>query len=133
MAERILPRSSTSFSKVSATLTSTWSRKPPISPARTIDTYRRLKTLGCLARAADSEVPFSTSARTWMMTSPRRRLLVCSPRMVRDRSSDSPELIMVANWRENTARSLSLTRPVPGSLTSVLRPAPFSGSIEMGA
>src|SRR4029453_3819664 len=77
MAERILPRSSTSFSKVSATFTSTWSRNPPISPARTMDTYRRLKILGCLARAADSEVPFSTSARTWVMTSPRhgRRLL----------------------------------------------------------
>src|SRR5215218_708711 len=83
MAERILPRSSTSSSKVSAALTSTWSRKPPISPARTMDTYRRLKVLGCRARAADSEVPFSTSARTWTITSPRRRLLVCSPRMVR--------------------------------------------------
>jgi|GEM_PF-4934122 hypothetical protein len=53
--------------------------------------------------------------------------------MVRARSSDRPELIIVANWRENTARSLSLTRPVPGSLTSVLRPAPFSVSIEIGA
>src|SRR5215211_3242875 len=71
MAERILPRSSTSFSKVSATLTSTWSRNPPISPARTMDTYRRLKILEWRARAADSEVPFSTSARTWMMTSPK--------------------------------------------------------------
>jgi hypothetical protein len=98
-----------------------------------MDTYRRLKTLGCLAMAADSEVPFSTSARTWMMISPRRRLLVCSPRMVRARSSDRPELIIVANWRENTARSLSLTRPTPGSLTSDLRPAPFSGSMEIGA
>jgi hypothetical protein len=47
--------------------------EPPISPARTMETYRRLKTLGCLAMAADSEVPFSTSARTWTMTSRRRR------------------------------------------------------------
>jgi hypothetical protein len=133
MAERILPRRATSFSKVSATLTRTWSRKPPISPARTMETYRRLKTLGWRARAADSEVPFSTSARTWTMTSPRRRLLVCSPRMVRARSRDRPELIMVANCLGKTARSLSLTRPAPGSLTSALRPAPFSASIEIGA
>jgi hypothetical protein len=59
-----------------------------------METYRRLKTLGCLAMAADSEVPFSTSARTWTTT---------SPRIVRARSSGSPEMIMVANCLEKTA------------------------------
>jgi hypothetical protein len=83
--------------------------------------------------AADSELPFSTSARTWVTISARRLLPVCSPRMVSARSSDRPELIIVANWREKTARSLSLTRPLPGRRSSVFRPAPFSASIEIGA
>ena len=43
------------------------------------------------------------------------------------RSSDRPELVIVANWREKIARSFSVTRlPRPGSLMSRCRPLPAS-------
>ena len=74
------------------------------------------KTRGCLARADDSAWPASTSLRTSPSTRASSLFSVCSARMVSARSSESPELIIVANWRDMIARSLSLTfAPKPGS------------------
>ena len=54
--------------------------------------------------------------------------------MLSDRSSDSPELIIVANCREKTASSLSFTffLPNPGTLSSFFIPA-LAWVIETGA
>ena len=74
-------------------------------------TYSRLNTLGCFSSASESAMPASTSARTSVMTLASFGLGVCSSRTYRQRSIDRPELTMVANWRENTVRSLALMRP----------------------
>ncbi len=100
-----------SFSSCVARRLSTSSRMPPSSPARTMLTYRRLKTLGCFSRASDSAMPASTSARTSPMTPASFLLGVCSSSTYRQRSIDRPELTIVANWREKTVRSFGLTRP----------------------
>jgi hypothetical protein len=81
--------------------------------------------LGCFPRPPDRDEPVSTSLRTSARTPASALFSVCSDRMVRARSSDRPELIIVANCRDMTARSFSLTLGLePGSLISVLRPPP---------
>ena len=97
IADRILERSSTCASIVSARRISVSSRRPPISPARTIDTYSSLNAFGNLAMASERLAPFSTSALTSRMVLDSARFCVCSTRMFNERSSDSPELIIVAN------------------------------------
>ncbi len=74
-------------------------------------TYSLLNTLGCFSSASESAMPASTSARTSVMTLASFLFGVCSSRTYRQRSIDRPELTMVANWRENTVRSLALMRP----------------------
>ncbi len=71
------------------------------------------KASGCLAIALDSELPVSMSLRTSPRTRASSLFSVCSVRMFRARSSESPLLTMVANWRAKTARSLSLTFFLP--------------------
>ena len=56
-------------------------------------------------------MPASTSARTALITAANFLFGVCSSRTYRQRSIESPEFTMVANWRENTVRSLDLMRP----------------------
>ena len=80
-----------------------------------------MKTFGCFAMAAESEAPCSTSLRTTISTFASSALSVWSARMVSARRIGSPEFTMVANCREKTAISLSLT--LPGRmLISKLRP-----------
>src|SRR5215213_4471613 len=82
------------------------------------------KTLGCFAIADDSALPPSTSPRTSPRTFFSSLFSVCSARMVRARSSERPELIIVANCRDMTARSLSFTlAPSVGRLISRFIPA----------
>ena len=89
IADRILERSSTCASIVSARRISVSSRRPPISPARTIDTYSSLNAFGNLAMASERLAPFSTSALTSRMVLDSARFCVCSTRMFNERSSDS--------------------------------------------
>src|SRR5450756_2124397 len=100
-----------SFSSCVARRLSTSSRIPPSSPARTMLTYRRVNTLGCLASASERLMPASTSARISLMTLANFLLGVCSSRTYRQRSIERPELTMVANCREKTVRSLALMPP----------------------
>ncbi len=75
--------------------------------------------MGCFSIAWESDEPFSTSAFTSRMISEKARLGVCSARMLSDRRRESPELIMVANWRLKIATSFAFTRPdSPGILIS---------------
>ncbi len=86
-------------------------------------------TFGCLARDADSDTPVSTSERTASSVLASCVFSVCSARMVSARSKERPELIMVANCRFITARSLSLT-PLPhGSVISMFMPPPVSRTL----
>ena len=84
------------------------------------------KAFGCLPMADDSEPPFSMSLRMTPSSRASSLFSVCSTRMLSARSSDRPLLIMVANWREKTARSLRPTflPPSPGSEISRCRPLP---------
>ena len=82
---------------------------PPVSPDLTMETNRSLKTFGCLTIAADREDPCSMSSRHSPRTRASSLLLVWSARIARARRIGSPELIIVANCRENTDSSLSLT------------------------
>ncbi|GMA85138.1 hypothetical protein GCM10025868_03880 [Angustibacter aerolatus] len=81
------------------------------------------KIFGSLAMADDSEVPPSTSARIEARASRSGLFSVWSARIVSARSSDRPELIIVANWRAMTARSLSFTGfPRVGRVISLFMP-----------
>src|SRR3954447_4888441 len=87
-------------------------------------TIRGGNTLGCLPSADDRLLPVSTSLRTSPAMRASSLFSVCSVRIVSARSSDRPELIIVANWRLKTARSFSLTfLPMPGIFSSVFIPA----------
>ncbi len=96
-------------------------------------TIRGGNTVGCTASASLSARPPSTSVRTWASTLASGLHSVCSSRIVSERSSDSPELTIVANCRDMIARSLSPTLlPKPGMMMSRLRPA-LAWVIDTGA
>ena len=83
--------------------------------------------------ASLSALPPSTSLRTCASTFASGLHSVCSSRIVSDRSSDSPALIIVANCRDMIERSLSpILLPNPGMLISRFIPA-FASVIETGA
>ncbi len=93
------------------------------------------KTLGeCLPIATDRAEPVSMSLRTSDRVFASALLSVCSDRIVSERSSDRPLLIIVANCRDMTARSLSLTlSPLnPGIFSSRFIPVLVS-VMETGA
>ena len=77
MAPRTLLTISASFSCWSARRSRPLSSVPEVSPAATRLTYTRLKTFGCLARAALKAEPASTSVITWLMTTLSGLLVVC--------------------------------------------------------
>jgi hypothetical protein len=81
-----------------------------------------LKTLGCLARAAERDDPLSISERT--STTALARILdsVCCSRMLSARRMGRPEFTIVANCREKTARCFSFG--FLRMLNSRLMPAP---------
>jgi len=89
-------------------------------------------TFGCLPKAEDRDWPASTAARTSPRVFARALFSVCSDRIDNARMSDRPLLIIVANWRLITARSLILTRLPPGSESSRLMPL-FASRTVMGA
>ena len=75
--------------------------------------------------AADSDEPRSTSSRTSPATPASTGLSVWSVKIASARINESPELIIVANWRDITARSLSFTlSPKPGIFSSFFMPPP---------
>ena len=91
------------------------------------------KTFGCAAIASLRALPPSTSARTCARTFASGLHSVCSSRIVSDRNSDSPALIIVANCRDMIARSFSpILLPNPGMLMSRFIPA-LASVIETGA
>ena len=70
-------------------------------------------------------------------TSPTARrspgLAAWSSSTASERSSDMPELLSVANWREKTDRSLSVVRPVrPGMDSSLRSPIALCSVIASG-
>lgn len=79
-----------------------------------------------------SEAPPSTSARTFPTTEARREFSVCSSKMLKERKSDRPELIMVENCREKMANSFSFTRFWPPKLISRLSPLVLTSSSATG-
>ncbi len=90
-------------------------------------------TVGCTASASLSARPPSTSFRTWASTFASGLHSVCSSRIVSERSSDRPELTIVANCLDMIARSLSPTLlPNPGMESSRLSPA-LACVIDTGA
>ena len=64
----------------------------PVSPDRTMATYRLLNTFGCLAMAADSDWPRSTSSRISLIADWRMVESVCCSRMDRAFRIGRPEL-----------------------------------------
>ena len=97
----------------------TTSSTPPSSPALTMLTKRRLKTLGCWASASEKVLPPSMARAS----SPRMRLRValrsCFSSTRKPRSSGRPASTSVANWRVKVVRTLGLTLPLrPGILIS---------------
>ena len=88
------------------------------------------KTLGCLASAEESDWPVSTAVRTSPRVLARSLFSVCSERIASARSSERPLLIIVANCRLMTARSLNFTRFIPGMLISRSKPMPASRTVR---
>src|SRR5918996_6089645 len=123
IADLIFCRRVTSVSSWSARRRSTESSVPAVSPALIMATYSREKVRVCLAMEVDRAVPFSTSARISPTMRASSLSSVCSSRIERARRSGSPEFTMVANWRENPARFLSLTFPLRTRI-SVFIPTP---------
>ena len=87
------------------------SRMPACSPAATRLQNSLSKCTGCLAKACDRLRPVSTSVR--MSLSRRDSAALPEPFMAMSKacSSGTPDFIMVASWRVNSAMSLSLMRP----------------------
>ena len=67
------------------------------------------KSTGCLANASDSDPPFSTSTVTCCRMPASFLFSVCADRIDSARSSERPELIMVAIWRIMIASDLRST------------------------
>src|SRR6185312_11424592 len=97
------------------------SSTPPVSPARTIATYRVENTFGCRSSASESSRPASTSWRTAVNVSRRSFDFVWFSRTYRDRRIVIPEVTIVESWRVATARSAGLTRAMMSTLSSLER------------
>ncbi len=83
--------------------------------------------------ATERLAPFSTSVLTSRMVLPRALFAVCSAKIDKARSSESPELIMVENCLLKTATSLTRIRSLrPGILISFWRLDAFFSSIPTG-
>src|SRR4051794_11472385 len=82
---------------------------PDDSPASTIATNSRLKTLGCRASAFERITPPSTSERTSRSTSARYLSSVCSSSVTSAATTLTPAAIIVANWRANTWSDFGFT------------------------
>ncbi len=78
-------------------------------------------------------MPDETSARISPIALRSGGLAVCSSSTESVRSSDMPDPVSVANWREKIERSFSVTRlpPIPGMLISFCMPWP-DRSMERG-
>jgi hypothetical protein len=60
-------------------------------------------------------------------------LAACSSSTASERSSDMPDDVIVANWRENTARSRSVVRlPRPGIVRSLRSSEPLDSEMDSG-
>jgi hypothetical protein len=81
------------------------------------------KTFSALEKAVDRVMPASTSCFTPVRMRRSSGLSDCSAMMDSARSMVRPALIMVANWRAKTDRSLSLMRFLRPKLISRCMPA----------
>ena len=117
MAATTLPLIFWAFSMNSARRFSTTSSTPPSSPALTMLTKSRLKTLGCWARASEKVLPPSMASASSPMMPLSVGFRSCFSSTRRPRSSGRPASTSVANWRVKVVRTLDLTRPPrPGIL-----------------
>ena len=87
-----------------------------------------MNTFGWDSIALDSDMPASTSLRTCTIVSLRNLFSVCSSSTYSARKIDKPEVIIVASWREKTARSLAFT--VFMKLSSISREACLSAMLS---
>ena len=120
----IVERSLDSFSNVEATAASATSRKPPVSPARSMLTM--ISGISrCLASASENALPVSISRATSCRTPCSFGFSVWSATTVTARSRARPDAVIVASWRVATARSWTLIRLArkPRSI-SLFRPVP---------
>jgi hypothetical protein len=88
------------------------SRIPACSPASTRLQNRASKYWGYLRKAEARLEPVSTSDLMSNSSLAKAGLLVPLPTMSKDCSSGTPDLTMVANWREKSVMSLSETLPL---------------------
>ena len=95
------------------------SRMPACSPAATRLQNSLSKWTGCLAKACDRLRPVSTSVRISLSRRDRAGLPEPFMAMSKACSSGTPDFIMVASWRVNSAMSLSVMRP-PRAIFSFL-------------
>ena len=75
--------------------------------------------MGWRSRASDNASPASTSLRTLMSVSRSGLDSVCCSSTYRARRIVTPEVIIVASWRLNTASSRSFTRCMNSRLISL--------------
>ena len=83
------------------------SRLPDASPALAIWIKSSGNALGCFAMESAKLSPFSTSARTAMRDFCKSLFSVCSANIFRASMMLTPARTMLANCRQNTARSLA--------------------------
>ena len=121
MAAMTLPLIFWAFSMNSERRFRTTSSTPPNSPALTMLTKRRLKTLGCWARPSEKVLPPSMARASSPRMALRVGLRSCFSSTRSPRSSGRPASTSVANWRVKVVRTLDLTRPLrPGILMLML-------------
>ena len=114
----------------------TTSSTPPNSPALTMLTKSRLKTLGCWARPSEKVLPPSIATASSLRIDLRVGFLSCFSSTRKPRSRGNPASTSVANWRVKVVRTLDFTRPLrPGilMLRLTLSPLPFFLAPALGA
>ena len=107
-ADLILDLIASVFSMYTARRSSNCSKIPAASPASTKLQYRLSKYSGNLRKAADSDVPVSTSVRMSLSSLVTLGFGLPRPTMSKACSRGTPAFIMVANWRVKIAMSLGL-------------------------
>ena len=132
MALLICPWSLTSDSTLSATVSSDLSRKPPVSPARTILTMiGGNRESGSASMASEKDEPPSTCATQACTALRSFTFSICSVTMFKARISETPAATMVASCRAVTAKSFLLGYFSNAlMLISVLRPVPAAVSVR---
>ena len=105
------------------------SRMPPASPAWIMFVNSASKVRGCLRIASASDMPLSTSSRTFRIVAANLACGSWRPRMSRHCTSGRPASIITLNCRVKIARLLAGT--LPPTLARALAARAFTGSIRV--